>query len=261
MKFAAGIPTYQSATTLPRVLTALRAQTPAEDPILVVDDGSTDATRDTAAHLGARVVAHPTNLGRGAARARIMQETEAPLVLMCDSTLAPAPDFIARALPWLDDAQVAAVFARTTQAEAHTCADRWRGRHLFKMHSPATLNRHASLSTALCILRRTAVAEVGGFDPTMRCDEDTDLGRRLIAAGWQVVADPALHGCCVTSDSAPAVLRRYARWNSPAGLRGRAWLRQLAYAIKVMTIADLRARDPLAALLSLAAPFYQLRRQ
>jgi hypothetical protein len=102
---------------------------------------------------------------------------------------------------------------------------------------------------------------VGGFDPALRSGEDADLGRRLLNAGWEVIADPALCALSLQRESAHALLQRYARWNSPHGIGGRAWLRQLAYAIKRMAREDFAAGDPLAALLSLAAPFYQLRRR
>jgi cellulose synthase/poly-beta-1,6-N-acetylglucosamine synthase-like glycosyltransferase len=173
--------------------------------------------------------------------------------------LEAAPDFLALALPYFHEPRVAAVIAHITQPPSSSVAGRWRKRHLFKPEpSPAT-RTDALLATGLCILREEAVRAVGGFNAALRSGEDADLGRRLLAAGWQVVADPSLSALCIRPDSAGEVLARYARWNSPSGLGVRAFLRQLAYAVKVMVPADLRARDPLAALLSMASPFYQIR--
>ena len=102
-----------------------------------------------------------------------------------------------------------------------------------------------------------AVRAVGGFDPALRFGEDADLGRRLLAAGWQVVADPALHATCLRTDSLGETLARYARWNSPQGLSWSSYLRQISYAIKVMAREDLRERDPIGAAISLFSPHYQ----
>ena len=179
--------------------------------------------------------------------------------MRCD-TLAPAADFAARALAWLADARVAAVFGHVTQGEPRTVADRWRGRHLFKA-GPREMHDRALLATGVCLLRCSAVKEVGGFDPGLRSGEDADLGRRLLDGGRKVVSDPALHARSLRQDSVPALLARYARWNSPQGLKGCDWLRQMNYAVKVMMREDLRAGDPAAVLLSLAAPFFQFRRR
>jgi glycosyltransferase involved in cell wall biosynthesis len=57
------IPAYQAAVMLPRVVEgALRHL-----PVLVVDDGSTDATADVAAEAGAMVIRQSPNQGKGAA--------------------------------------------------------------------------------------------------------------------------------------------------------------------------------------------------
>jgi glycosyltransferase involved in cell wall biosynthesis len=258
MKYTVVIPVYQAAATLPAVISSWRAVT--EEPILVIDDGSTDGTVEIAERAGAKVVRCSGNHGRGSARDRGMRETGTPLVLMCDSAQTPGEEFLPRALSHFADPKVAAVFARSIQPAARSVVDRWRGRHLFKLGSP-DFNRRALLSTGLCVLRREAVEQAGGFDPNLRAGEDADLGHRLLEAGWDVIADPALQAVCIQRDSAHAVLARYARWNSPNGIRGRAWLRQCAYALKVMARDDLRSGDPLAALLSLASPFYQLRRR
>lgn len=255
MKYTVVIPAYQAAATLSAVIAAWRAMT--SEPILMIDDGSTDGTAEVAEQAGVQVARCTRNAGRGAARHRGMSAALTSLVVMGDAAQIPDADFLARALTHFADAKVAAVCAHITQSAPRSFVDRWRGRHLFKPRPPE-FQRQALLSTGVCVLRREAVAAVGGFDPKLRAGEDADLGRRLLAAGWAVIADPALRATCIQRDSAHAVLARYARWNSPQGIRGRAWLRQLAYAVKVMMREDLRAGDPLAALLSVAAPFYQL---
>ncbi len=259
MKIVAAIPAFNSSSTLARVIAALARQSPAPAEVLIVDDGSADATIARSTESGARVVALGENLGRGAARARIMAESDTALVLMCDATLEAAPDFLTRSLPYFVEPRVAAVFGHITQPPAVSVAERWRKRHLFKTEPCPTTRTDALLATGVCILRADAVREVGGFNAALRSGEDADLGRRLLAAGWHVIADPALHALCIRPDSATEVLTRYARWNSPAGLGCRAFFRQLSYAVKVMMPADLRARDPLAALFSVASPFFQIR--
>jgi glycosyltransferase involved in cell wall biosynthesis len=55
---------YNEATTIGGVVAELRR---AGHRVVVVDDGSLDRTREIAAAAGAHVVAHPINLGQGAA--------------------------------------------------------------------------------------------------------------------------------------------------------------------------------------------------
>jgi glycosyltransferase involved in cell wall biosynthesis len=59
------VPAFQAAATVGRVVDELRSAL--DVPIIVVDDGSTDATGEVAGERGARVVRHAHNLGKGAA--------------------------------------------------------------------------------------------------------------------------------------------------------------------------------------------------
>jgi len=60
------VPAFEEELSLPGVLDELRARAPGVD-VLVVDDGSRDATRAVARARGVPVVRHPVNLGVGAA--------------------------------------------------------------------------------------------------------------------------------------------------------------------------------------------------
>lgn len=63
-RVAALVPAYQAAAHLGEVLMRLAALDPAPD-VLVVDDGSRDATAEVARRHGARVVSFPGNRGKG----------------------------------------------------------------------------------------------------------------------------------------------------------------------------------------------------
>src|SRR5512142_1560346 len=59
------MPAYNEAERIRRVVQSVRLQVSGD--ILVIDDGSSDATASEARHAGALVAIHPTNLGYGAA--------------------------------------------------------------------------------------------------------------------------------------------------------------------------------------------------
>jgi glycosyltransferase involved in cell wall biosynthesis len=65
-RYLAVVPAYNEAATVGGVVRALSNECPNFD-VLVVDDGSTDATAVCATEAGARVVRHPFNLGIGGA--------------------------------------------------------------------------------------------------------------------------------------------------------------------------------------------------
>lgn len=65
LRVAIVIPAYQAAATLAAVVAGARTVA----PVFVVDDGSTDGTGDVGRGMGATVIGHATNRGKGAALA------------------------------------------------------------------------------------------------------------------------------------------------------------------------------------------------
>jgi glycosyltransferase involved in cell wall biosynthesis len=64
--YLAVVPAYNEEGTVAHVVSTIHEQAPGFD-VVVIDDGSTDATADEAARAGAKVVRHPFNLGIGGA--------------------------------------------------------------------------------------------------------------------------------------------------------------------------------------------------
>jgi glycosyltransferase involved in cell wall biosynthesis len=258
-KVSAYVPCYNDAAYLPRAVASLRAQTVPPDEIIVIDDGSSDESRAVAESSGARVVVMAEQSGRGAARARAMVEARHEFVLCCDARIVLAPDFLQRGLPRFDDNRVGAVFGRSVPPEAKSAVDRWGARHLLRTHLPAAEIRRALLETGGAIVRRSTVMSVGNFDSRLRHSEDLELGRRLLAAEYDVVRDPMLRAHITAHHSLREMLERYWRWN--AGPEERlsfgGYLRRSWHAVKFMAREDVIARDFAAVPITLLAPHYE----
>lgn len=262
IEISAYIPYYNNATTIGSVVTAVLDQTHPVAELLVIDDGSLDPD---ALHLQVdpfpqvTVVHQGQNLGRGAARSGAMQRVHHEFVLCCDATNRLDPRFVEAALAWFKEPQVAAVFGSIGQAPTGSAVHRWRGRHLFKGEIPRSVQRGALLSTYGALVRRSAVLAVGNYDPQLRHSEDADLGRRLLAAGYDVVSDPTLRITSIAENTLAQVLERYWRWNAGVTetITGLDYLKLISYSIKVMARQDLQARDLGSVPISLMAPHYQ----
>ena len=95
---AAVIPAYNEARTIGEVVAGL---VPLVGRVIVVDDGSGDATADRAESAGAEVIRHGSNLGKGAAvrsGLRVALAGQFSHVLLLDGDMQHLPDEAARLL-------------------------------------------------------------------------------------------------------------------------------------------------------------------
>ncbi|HTD53356.1 MAG TPA: glycosyltransferase family 2 protein, partial [Thermoanaerobaculia bacterium] len=90
MKLSVLMPVYNEARTIDEVLRQV-ALIPVEKEILVVDDGSTDATREILrareGRDGVRVILHDRNRGKGKALATALAEARGEILIIQDADL------------------------------------------------------------------------------------------------------------------------------------------------------------------------------
>lgn len=249
MRLAACVPAYRNAATVGQSVASLLAQSVPPDDVFVVDDGSDDETAEVARRAGARVVSLGSNQGRGAARARCVDEAgDADVLVSVDGTAVLAPDFTERALRWLEQPRMAAVYGKIEQLAERTVADRWRGRHLYRLGMPHVAGTASSFISWGYALRLEAAREVGNFSLTHRHSEDLEFGARLLAAGWGITYEPSARVVTLVSNTVEQVLERWWRWN---GLLEREEVVSVSERKKLLAVlmrADVAARD-LASLL------------
>lgn len=99
----AAMPAYNEEPFIAKVISGARKYV---DLVLVVDDGSSDATVEIARTLGAKVIKHETNLGYGRALQTIFEASravQASALVILDSDGQHTPDNIPLLLAGLDD--------------------------------------------------------------------------------------------------------------------------------------------------------------
>lgn len=194
------VPVYNGAGTIRPCLDALAGQSLPPDTyeILVVDDGSTDATaqvvRDWSAghpHCQARLI-QQENAGPAAARNRGAQAARADVLLFTDADCAPTAGWVSEMLSAFDSADVVGakgtyltdqtgLVPRFVQAEYEDRYDRMTGQE-----------RIDFVDTYSAGYRRQVFLENGGFDPIFptACVEDQEFSFRLAAKGYRLVFVP-----------------------------------------------------------------------
>jgi glycosyltransferase involved in cell wall biosynthesis len=100
------IPALDEAATIADLVGRIRAVGPAYE-IIVVDDGSSDATGERARQAGATVIRHPYNLGNGASVKAGCRLARGDAIVMIDGDGQHPPEAIPSLLEWIGEYDMA----------------------------------------------------------------------------------------------------------------------------------------------------------
>ena len=213
-KISVYVPAYNSAEFLSRAIDGLLAQTLPANEILVIDDGSRDATAEIAARYpDVTLVRHAQNGGLGAARNTGFRTARNEIVASLDADCVPDPGWLAGLARHFDDPKVAGVGGRLIEGNQRTVADRWRRAHMAQEWGEKPLRNPKFLFGCNNMFRKSAVLEAGSYDESMRTNgEDTDISRRLRDKGWDLLYDPEARVVHQRHDTPRSILDTYWRW-------------------------------------------------
>lgn len=241
--FAVVVPTYNRAHHVCAAIDSILAQDSPPEEVIVVDDGSTDDTAAVLARYGdrIRVIAQP-NGGVSAARNAGVAAASADWLTFLDSDdlWRPGRMTLLRAdLAGADRdvvAHVANVMFKGVGAERDFFSVARIGvapGDVRVVARPLGMFLHAFFLIGAAF-RRDAFAELGGFDPALRTDEDADMAHRLAARG------PFM----VRGDVVAEVIRHPGDADALSPLRGRDPLHANDLKQKLFRGAIARSTDP-----------------
>lgn len=225
------VPTYRRPDLLVRCLDALDGQDlPRERfEVVVVDDGSGDATAQVLRRPGVNGLVQPVNAGPAAARNRGAGAATGQLLLFLDDDIVAAPDLLSTHLArHAAGDESLGVLGRVDwdPGLAVTPFMRWLDRSGLQFAYDTWLREgpvdppYAAFYTANLSMHRSTFERSGGFDERFpyAAFEDMELAYRLTGAGFRLDYRPQARGWHTRAMDLPGFCRRMERVGESAEL-------------------------------------------
>ena len=172
------IPSYNSASTLGRALSRVYAQTVAVKEVIVIDDGSSDETRQLVVEKFPLVkYVYQNNQGVSAARNNGIAQAQSEWVAFLDADDLWLPDKLECQLAILNRNPKACFITtgRYYEKEGETNIINWTFRWRFDK-----LLSHNRVHTSSTLVKREVFEQIGRFDSRLKTGEDWDLWLRIV---------------------------------------------------------------------------------
>jgi glycosyltransferase involved in cell wall biosynthesis len=248
VKLTVAICCLNSEKVLPNTLKTLRANTPKDLKVIVVDDGSKDDTAKIAAEFGALVISHPENMGYAQARQSALNNCQTEILAYIDDSCLITPDWFSTLEKlWADAPEsTKAIVGLMEIHQPQSFLQKFQFRHNPFLPLPISLTRSSSFFSRLlsylkgkkltqagpissfsngnASLRVTALEAVGGYDLRYAIGaEDEDLASRIIRKFGKtaIYFDPTLTVFHSSDESFGSFIKRSFKYGRSAALRYR----------------------------------------
>jgi cellulose synthase/poly-beta-1,6-N-acetylglucosamine synthase-like glycosyltransferase len=214
------IAAYNEATVIERTVRAALASDWSDLEVIVVDDGSTDATAEVVAGAfgdDPRVrLIRQANAGKAAALNAAIAASRHEVLVGFDADTQVEPDAIALLARHFADPAIAAIAGNVKVGNRINALTIWQSIEYITSQNLdrrafAMLNAVTVVPGAIGAWRKSAVHAVGGYVSDTLA-EDMDLTWRLRRAGWRISADPEPVGWTEAPETFGPFLGQRFRW-------------------------------------------------
>lgn len=188
------IPAYNAEDTLAECLERVFESSYDGIEVILVDDGSTDRTREIAARFPVRLVSTAGRVGPAAARNAGAGAAGGDILFFIDADVMLRPESIERLVRRLDEGDVDAVCGvQSAEMRHRNLPSLYKNLWIRWTYLRCTGDVPLFYTTAAAI-RRPAFLRAGGFDPGYASPslEDTAFGQKLARLGVRVRVQPDL---------------------------------------------------------------------
>jgi GT2 family glycosyltransferase len=216
--------THNGARTLPTCLEALMRLDYPDFEVVVVDDGSADATAAVAAEYDVRLIRTP-NEGLSSARNTGLAAATGEIVAYLDDDASPDPHWLQYLVATLDRSSHVGVGGPNIPPDVEgTVASAIALAPGGPIHVLMTDREAEHLPGCNVAFRKAALEAIGGFDPKFRvAGDDVDVCWRLQERGWTLGFSPAAVVWHRRRESMRAYWRQQRAYGKAEALLERKW--------------------------------------